>query len=137
LAVRPGPVCPHAGVTEGHVTKLEGKHRPGLYQCNECREQLTVTVRPYSSAAKFCSRSGLPPCLSHGLEKRVSAHQIHRSLGISYKSAWFIMHRVREALLNGRLAPMGGADGIVEVDETVIDKLEGAPKEPVSELRPG
>jgi hypothetical protein len=60
-------------------------------------------------------------------KKGVSAHQIHRSLDISYKSAWFMMHRLREALRTGGLAPMGGAGKVVEVDETYIGRLQGQP----------
>jgi len=125
-----GPVCPHCGVTEEHVTKLEGgKHRPGLYQCNECREQFTVTVKTVFERSKIPLTKWLAALfLLTASKEGVSAHQVHRSLGISYKSAWFMMHRLHEALRNGGLAPMGGAGEVVEVDETVIGKLEGAPK---------
>jgi transposase-like protein len=125
-----GPICPHCGVTEEHVTKLEGgKHRPGLYQCNECREQFTVTVKTVFERSKIPLTKWLAALfLLTASKKGVSAHQVHRSLGISYKSAWFMMHRLREALRNGGLAPMGGEGEIVEIDETVIGKMEGAPK---------
>jgi hypothetical protein len=113
------------------VTKLEGsKHRPGVYQCNGCREQFTVTVKTVFERSKIPLTKWLAALfLLTASKKGVSAHQIHRSLDISYKSAWFMMHRLREALRNGGLAPMGGANKIVEVDETVIGKLEGAPKQ--------
>src|SRR3954466_14102407 len=125
-----GPVCPHCGVTEEHVTKLEGgKHRPGLYQCNECREQFTVTVKTVFERSKIPLTKWLAALfLLTASKKGVSAHQIHRSLGISYKSSWFMMHRLREALRTGGLGPLGGPDKIVESDETYIGRLEGQTK---------
>ena len=113
-----------------HVTKLEGKaHRPGLYQCNECREQFTVTVKTVFERSKIPLDKWLAALfLMTATRKAFRAHQVHRSLGISYKSTWFMMHRLREAMRTGGLAPMGGAGEVVEVDETVIGKLEGAPK---------
>lgn len=107
-----GPVCPHCG-TLNSATKLEGKaHRPGLYQCNEsaCREQFTATV------GTLFERSHLPLTkwlaalfLLMSSKKGMSAHQAHRMLGISYKSTWFMMHRLREALREGNFpAPLGG-----------------------------
>jgi transposase-like protein len=125
-----GPICPHCGTPSEGVTKLEGgKHRPGLYQCNGCREQFTVTVKTVFERSKIPLTKWLAALfLLTASKKGVSAHQIHRSLGISYKSAWFMMHRLREALRTGGLAPMGGTTKIVEVDKTVIGKLEGAPK---------
>jgi transposase-like protein len=126
-----GPVCPHCGnVDQEKITALQGKaHRPGLYQCAECREQFTVTVKTVFERSKIPLTKWLAALfLLTASKKGVSAHQVHRSLGISYKSAWFMMHRLREALRNGGLAPMGGAGEIVEIDETVIGKLEGAPK---------
>ena len=126
-----GPICPHCGnVDQDKITALNGKaHRPGLYQCAECREQFTVTVKTVFERSKIPLAKWLAALfLLTASKKGVSAHQIHRSLGISYKSSWFMMHRLREALRNGGLAPMGGAGEIVEIDETVIGKMEGAPK---------
>jgi transposase-like protein len=125
-----GPVCPHCGATGEDVTKLEGKaHRPGLYQCSQCREQFTVTVKTVFERSHIPLTKWLAALfLLTASKKGVSAHQVHRSLGISYKSAWFMMHRLREALRAGGLAPMGGTGKVVEVDETVFGKLEGAPK---------
>jgi transposase-like protein len=98
-----GPICPHCGVTSEHVTKLEGsKHRPGVYQCNECREQFTVTVKTVFERSKVPLTKWLAALfLMTSSKKGVSAHQIHRSLGISYKTAWFLCHRLREATLAG------------------------------------
>jgi transposase-like protein len=125
-----GPICPHCGATGDEVTKLEGaKHRPGVYQCNGCREQFTVTVKTVFERSHIPLTKWLAALfLLTASKKGVSAHQVHRSLGISYKSAWFMMHRLREALRTGGLAPMGGPGKTVEVDETIIGKLEGAPK---------
>lgn len=121
-----GPVCPHCGVTEESVTKLVGaKHRPGLYQCNECREQFTVTVKTVFERSKIPLSKWLAALfLLTASKKGVSAHQVHRSLDVSYKSAWFMMHRLREALRSGGLEPLGGAGKIVEADETYFGKLE-------------
>ena len=63
-------------------------------------------------------------------KKGCSAHQLHRTLEITYKSAWFLAHRIREAMRDGTLAPMGGAGGVIEADETMIGRAEGQPKNP-------
>ena len=126
-----GPVCPHCGnVDQSKIKALAGKaHRPGLYQCAECREQFTVTVKTVFERSKIPLSKWLAALfLLTASKKGVSAHQIHRSLGISYKSSWFMMHRLREALRTGGLAPLGGTGKTVEIDETVIGKLQGAPK---------
>jgi transposase-like protein len=121
-----GPVCPHCGVTSEHVTKLEGtKHRPGVYQCNECREQFTVTVKTVFERSKIPLSKWLAALFMLTASKKgVSAHQIHRSLDISYKSAWFMMHRLREAMRTGDLAPLGGSGKTVEADETYFGPVE-------------
>jgi transposase-like protein len=123
-----GPVCPHCGSTGDDVTKLEGKkHRPGVYQCNGRSEQFTVTVKTVFERSKIPLSKWLAALfLLTASKKGVSTHQVHRSLGISYKSAWFMMHRLREALRQGSFAaPMGGAGGVVEVDETYYGKQAG------------
>src|SRR5580704_1816177 len=126
-----GPVCPHCGVTSEHVTKLGGsKHRPGLYQCNECRKQFTVTVKTVFERSKVPLSKWLAALfLLTASKKGVSAHQVHRSLGISYKTAWFMMRRLREALRTGSFFPFGEAGGAVEADETFIGRQrhEGSP----------
>jgi transposase-like protein len=121
-----GPECPHCKATA--VTRLQGfKHRAGAYQCNACREQFTVTV------GTVFERSKLPLCkwlaalfMMTASKKGVSAHQIHRSLGISYKSAWFMCHRLREAMRPANYPePLGGKFKIVEVDETFVGGKAG------------
>jgi len=125
-----GPVCPHCGATGDDVTALKGKaHRPGLYQCSQCREQFTVTVKTVFERSKVPLSKWLAALFMMTASKKgVSAHQIHRSLGISYKTAWFLCHRLREAMRTGGFAPMGSGGGIVEADETFIGRLEGQPK---------
>jgi transposase-like protein len=125
-----GIVCPHCGNADAErIASLSGKaHRPGLYQCNECREQFTVTVRTVFERSKIPLTKWLAALfLMSASKKGVSSHQIHRMLGISYKSTWFMMHRLREAMRVGDLAPPMGGDGeIVEIDETYIGRKEGA-----------
>src|ERR1700728_3685629 len=123
-----GPVCPHCGATDDDVTALNGKaHRPGLYQCSQCREQFTVTVKTVFERSKIPLSKWLAALFMLTASKKgVSAHQIHRSLGISYKSAWFMMHRLREALRQGNFStPMGSGGKTVEVDETYFGKQAG------------
>jgi len=123
-----GSVCPHCGATGDDVTALKGKaHRPGLYQCSQCREQFTVTVKTVFERSKIPLSKWLAALFMLTASKKgVSAHQIHRSLGISYKSSWFMMHRLREALRQGSFdVSMGSGGGTVEVDETYFGKQAG------------
>lgn len=121
-----GPVCPHCGVTSEYVTKLEGdKHRAGLYQCNECREQFTVTVKTVFERSKIPLTKWLAALLLMTASKKgVSAHQAHRMLGVSYKSTWFMMHRLREAMRTGGLEPLGGKGKVVDADETYFGRAD-------------
>jgi transposase-like protein len=127
-----GPICPHCGATGDDVTALHGKaHRPGLHQCSSCREQFTVTVKTVFERSKVPLSKWLAALFMMTASKKgVSAHQIHRSLGISYKTAWFLCHRLREAMRSGGLSPMGGSGKTIEADETFIGRLEGQPKRP-------
>ncbi|HEX6964002.1 MAG TPA: IS1595 family transposase [Lacipirellula sp.] len=116
-----GPVCPHCG--DQDFTRLEGKaHRPGLYQCNACRQQFTVTVGTLFERSKIpLTKWLMATFLLCASKKGMSAHQLHRMLGVSYKSTWFMMHRIREAMREGKLPdPLGGAGKTVEVDETYV-----------------
>jgi transposase-like protein len=122
-----GPVCPHCGATGDDVTALNGKaHRPGLYQCSQCREQFTVTIKTVFERSKIPLSKWLAALfLLTSSKKGISAHQVHRSLGISYKSSWFMMHRLREAMRSGGLMPpIGGEGKVVEADETYFGKTE-------------
>lgn len=114
-----GPVCPHCGVIDGHY-KLEGKTtRPGLYKCKDCHQPFTVTVGSLFERSKVGLHLWLQAVhLVCSSKKGVSAHQVHRTLGVTYKTAWFMCHRIREAMAgnDGRL--MGSGGGTVEADET-------------------
>ena len=121
-----GPVCPHCGVIGEHY-QLEGKaHRPGLWKCKDCREQFTVTVGTVFERSKIKLNIWLQAVLLLCSSKKgMSAHQLHRTLGVTYKTAWFMAHRIREAFRETFTAPMGGDGGPVEVDETYIGKSKG------------
>jgi transposase-like protein len=128
-----GAVCPHCGVTGNGIVKVEGKkqsHRPGLYYCNHCKGQFTVTVGTVFERSKVpLTKWWMAVYLLNSSKKGVSAHQIHRTLKVTYKTAWFMMHRIREAMRTGGLVPpMGGSGKIVEADETYIGRTEGMPK---------
>jgi transposase-like protein len=118
-----GPICPHCGDTENH-TKLKGKeHREGLYQCNACRQQFTVTVGTLFERSKIPLHIWLKATyLLMSSKKGMSTRQLSRMLGVSVKSTWFMMHRIREALRdNPELAgPLGGPNKVVEADETYV-----------------
>jgi len=133
-----GPVCPHCGATDDDVTKLEGKaHRPGLFQCSSCREQFTVTVKTVFERSKIPLTKWLAALFLMTASKRgVSAHQVHRMLGVSYKSTWFMMHRLREAMKTGGLDPLGGHGRVVEVDETYFGKADEQHVSPQRKGRP-
>lgn len=123
-----GPYCPHCGnLDPTRVTKMEGKsHRPGLYQCNECRLPFSVTV------GTVMERSHVPLHkwvlgfhLMAASKKGVSAHQLMRTLGLgSYRTAWFMAHRIREAMKETNPDPIGGEGKTIEADETYYGKLE-------------
>ncbi len=117
-----GPVCPHCGSLSGKHYDLR-KTRVGLRKCSDCRKQFTVKVGTVFECAKIPLNKMLQAVyLLCASKKGCSSHQIHRTLGITYKSAWFLTHRIREALRSGDLSPMGGEGEIVEVDE-VLAKL--------------
>ena len=108
------------------MTKLEGeKHRPGLYQCNDCHGQFSVTVGTlYERSHIPLHKWLLATHLMTASKKGISAHQLHRMLGITYKSAWFMAHRIREGMREINPAPMGGAGKVAEADETYIGGKE-------------
>ena len=117
-----GPICAHCGSL--NATALDGaKHRPGLYQCNDCREQFTVTLGTVMERSKIPLNKWLFAIHLLGASKKgMSAHQIHRMLRITYQSAWFMCHRIREAMRDDDPTAMGGGGKIVEVDETYFGK---------------
>jgi len=116
-----GPECPHCGTTDD-ATAMQGKaHRPGLYQCKSCGQQFSVTVGTVYERSKIpLTKWLLATHLVCASKTAISAHQLHRMLGITYKSAWFLMHRIREAMGDAKPGPMGGEGGEVQSDETYL-----------------
>ncbi len=121
-----GPVCPHCGCI-GKIGKIEGKSaRPGLYYCGDCKKQFTVTVGTIFERSKIpLSKWWMAIHLMASSKKGMSAHQMHRMLGVTYQTAWFMEHRIREAMRKDEFAPMGGDGTPVEADETFIGRKEG------------
>jgi transposase-like protein len=127
-----GKVCPHCGGFN-RITKVkanpEKRIRLGLWRCGDCRKQFTVKIGTVFEHARVPLNIALQAVyLMTSSKKGISAHQLHRVLGVTYKTAWFLAHRIREAMRSGDLAPFGSAGGIVEVDETLIGRLPGVPK---------
>jgi transposase-like protein len=124
-----GPVCPRCN-GQKRITKVNGKTaRLGLWRCGPCKRQFTVTV------GTLFERSHVPMhywfqavYLLAASKKGFSACQLERTLGVTYKTAWFMAHRIREAMRSGDLAPFGVDGGAVEVDETFIGRKKGVPK---------
>src|SRR3954471_6637519 len=125
-----GPVCPHCGECE-RVTRLVGKaHRPGVVQCNSCREQFTVTVGTVMERSKILLNKWVMAMhLLCASKKGMSGHQLHRMLGVSYKTAWFMAHRLRAATSGAADDPegLGGPGKIVEADETYFGNKDEEP----------
>jgi transposase-like protein len=117
-----GVVCPHCGSVERAAKVAGEKHRPGLYYCNDCKGQFTVTVGTVFERSKIpLTKWWLATYLLGSSKKGMSAHQLHRMLGVTYKTAWFMAHRVREAMNDGAIpGGMGGANKVVEIDETYV-----------------
>ena len=120
-----GPVCPHCGVV-GNAAKLAGKSTQiGVYKCRACRKPFTVKVGTIFESSHIELHKWLQAMhLLCSSKKGISTHQLHRTLGITLKSAWFLSHRIREAIHDGSLAPLGG-NNAVEADETFIGRKEG------------
>lgn len=134
-----GPVCPHCGCTgEDHITAIknararpskanpDGALRKGLFQCNGCRKQFTVTVGTVFERSKVpLNKWLLATFLLSSSKKGMSAHQLHRTIGVTYKTAWFMFHRIREAMKEGEgQPPLGGEGKVVEADEMYHGKRD-------------
>jgi transposase-like protein len=127
------PVCPHCGTTD-RITKVKAnpakRIRIGLHRCGHCKGQFTVKVGTVFEHARMPLHKMLQAVyLMTSSKKGVSAHQLHRMLEVTYKTAWFLAHRIREAMRSGELAtPFGSGGGMVEVDETYIGQKKGVEK---------
>jgi transposase-like protein len=116
-----GPFCRHCGNShQDKIAKMEGKsHRPGLYYCHECGGQFTVTVGTVFERSKIpLTKWWMAAHMFNSGKNGVSAHEIHRTLGVTYKTAWFMMHRLREAMNELKPTSMGGEGQVVQIDET-------------------
>jgi transposase-like protein len=120
-----GPICPHCGVIN-QATLLHGKsHRPGLYQCNACREPFTVTVGTLYERSKIPLHKWLAAThLMMASKKGMSALQVGRMLGLSKKTSWFLCHRIRESLRETNPEMFGGEGKTAEIDESFVGGLE-------------
>ena len=116
-----GPVCPHCGCTD-RVRPLSGKaHRVGLKKCYACRKQFRVTVGTVFESSHIPLHIWLQAAhLMCSSKKGISSNQLARILGLTVKSAWFMSHRLREAMQTGVLPPLGGENKVVEADETYV-----------------
>lgn len=119
-----GPVCPHCGAVD-RISKLQGKaHRPGVYDCGHCRDQFTVTVGTVFERSKISlDKWLLAASLMAASKKGISSKQIERMLGVTYKTAWFMTHRLREAMKQtGGVFNAGGST--IEADATYVGGKE-------------
>lgn len=121
-----GAVCPHCGTIGGHY-ELKGKTtRPGLYKCKDCHKPFTVTVGTLFERSKISLDKWLMATyLLCSSKKGMSSHQLHRTLGVTYKTAWFMTHRLREAMKDPVFTKMGGGGSTVEADETFYGHQKG------------
>lgn len=120
-----GPICPRCGTKE-KITEVNGKTaRTGLKRCADCKRQFTVTVGTVfeSSHVKLHKWFQAAHLLASS-KKGISAHQLHRTLQVTYKTAWFMFHRLREAMRPTKFSQLGGDNKIVEIDESFVGGLE-------------
>lgn len=115
-----GPVCPRCGIDGDRITKLKGKStRPGVHKCKDCRKPFTVTVGTVMERSKVpLNKWVLAAQLMASSKKGMSAKQLERMLGVTYETAWFLFHRLRECALDPSRGPVGGENKVVEADET-------------------
>jgi transposase-like protein len=126
-----GPVCPHCGgVDKVYAIKANTAKRVrlGLKKCGQCRQQFTVKVGTIFEQSHMPLNLWLQAMyLMVSSKKGISTQQLHRTLGVTLKTAWFVGHRIREAMRSGGLAPFGSDGGAVEADETFIGREPGKP----------
>jgi transposase-like protein len=119
-----GPICPHCGAIN-EATLLAGKStRPGVWKCRPCQKPFSVTVGTVFERSKIpLTKWLLATELLTSSKKGISSHQLHRMLGVTYKTAWFMSHRIREAFLpEANEGPLGGQGQVVEADEAELGK---------------
>lgn len=121
-----GPVCPKCGGVD-RLGKMGGKStRIGTYKCYQCRKPFTVKIGTIFEASHVPLHIWLQAIyLIAGSKKGISSNQLHRTLGVTLKTAWFMSHRIREAMRSGSFTPFGSDGGMVEADETFIGTVEG------------
>lgn len=124
-----GPICPHCGGYD-RIGKMGGKStRTGLYKCYQCRKPFTVRIGTIFESSHVPLNIWLQAMyLIAGSKKGISSNQLHRTLGVTLKTAWFMSHRIREAMRDGTMEPFGGEGGDVQVDETYIGNRTGVVK---------
>lgn len=132
-----GPICPHCGGFE-RISKMGGAStRIGAYKCYQCRKPFTVKVGTVFESSHVPMRFWLQAIsLLTSSKKGMSSNQLHRILGVTLKTAWFMSHRIREAMRDGSLAPFGGPGEIVEADETYFGKSSVQRPSPQRKGRP-
>ncbi|MET3835939.1 transposase-like protein [Brevundimonas sp. UYEF29] len=126
-----GPVCPKCGGVD-RISAIkanpEKRVRYGLKKCGQCKSQFTVRMGTIFEESKLPLHKWLQAIyLMCSSKKGISAKQLERTLEVTYKTAWFLAHRIREAMRSGELAPFGQDGGAVEVDETYIGREPGKP----------
>ena len=123
-----GPVCPRCGETD-RVGRLQAKNmKIGMCKCYVCRKPFAVTVGTVMESSHIPLHIWLQAMhLLCSSKKGISSNQLHRTLGVTLKSAWFLSHRIREAMTALAIEPMGGEGAIIEIDETFIGRKEGFP----------
>lgn len=123
-----GRICPHCGTVDNSVALKGNSTRPGVYKCRDCRKPFSVTVGTLFERSHVpLNKWLLAVHLLCSSKKGISSHQLMRSLGVTYKTAWFMSHRIREAMRDATPFPMGGGGTPVEVDETFIGREPGMP----------
>lgn len=132
-----GPVCPHCGGTE-RISKMKGQStRIGAYKCYQCRKPFTVKVGTVFESSHVKLHLWLQAIfLMSSSKKGISANQLHRTLGVTLKTAWFMAHRIREAMRSGDLSPLGGEGKVVEADETYYGEQAERKESPQRKGRP-
>jgi transposase-like protein len=131
------PNCPHCGSV--NVMRMGGKTQTGMWLCRDCRDKFTARTGTVMERSHIPVHKWLLAIhLMNSSKKGVSAHQLHRSLGVTYKSAWFLAHRIREAMkeTTATSGPLGGAGKVVEADELYYGQRETPHVSPRRQGRP-